>query len=178
MTREEYGKIWSTFKSEFFDSKFRVFNEKRTEFCYAGDWTLWLDMGTGKLHQCYCSLFCQDMFEDVTKPLVFKAIGHHCQQPHCYNAHAFLTFGAIPEHESPTYATIRNRVCVDGTEWLQPRMKAFMSQKLKDNNTPYSVEKMNAIDAEMKSLEKRKKRNYLLKRIKSKIKLIIGKFTK
>lgn len=178
MTREEYGRTWSAFKSEFFDYKFRVFNEKRTEFCYAGDWTLWLDMSTGKLHQCYCSLFSQDMFDDVTKPLVFKAIGHHCQQPHCYNAHAFLTFGAIPEHESPTYATIRNRICVDGTEWLQPRMKAFMSQKLKDNNSEYDEQTKAEIDKEMVRLSRQKKVSSFFRKLSIYTKIIVSKIKK
>ena len=175
MSADEYKKTWSTFKSEFFDYKFSVFLQKRTEFCYAGDWTLWLDMGTGVLHQCYCDLYGQNMFDDVTKPLVFKAIGHHCQQPHCFNAHAFLTFGAIPEHQSPTYATIRNRECVDGTEWLQPRMKEFMSQKLKDNNVEYTEVEKKAIDKEMKLLERKKKLNKIMSTSTYKAKVLVKK---
>ena len=149
MTPEEYHKTWSTFNSEFFEYKFSVFSQKRTEFCYAGDWTLFFNLGTGVLSQCYCSLFNQNILDDVTKPIKFKAIGHHCLQPHCYNAHAFLTFGAIPEHQAPTYAVIRNRVCQDGTEWLKPRMKAFMEERLKDGNTEYSLSKKKKIDREM-----------------------------
>ena len=178
MSADEYKKTWSTFKSEFFDYKFSVFLQKRTEFCYAGDWTLWLDMSTGVLHQCYCDLYGQDMFEDISKPLVFKAIGHHCQQPHCYNAHAFLTFGAIPEHISPTYAEIRNRVCKDGTEWLQPRMKAFMSQKLKENNFEYSSKEKEIIDDEMSILERRKKKKQVVDNVISKTKILIRKVIK
>ncbi len=173
MTPEEYQKTWSTFKSEFFDYKFSVFTKKRTEFCYAGDWTLFYNMGTGDLHQCYCSLFSQNIMDDVTKTIVFKAIGHHCQQPHCYNAHAFLTFGAIPEHVAPTYAAIRNRVCVDGTEWLQPRMKAFMEQRLKNSNEEYSDEMKQVVDKEMAILEKRKKLKAKKQTIKGKVKNIV-----
>lgn len=153
MTPDEYKKTWSVFNSEFFDYKFSVFSQKRKEFCYAGDWTLFLDLGTGKLSQCYCSLFTQNILDDTTKPIRFKAIGHHCMQPHCYNAHAFLTFGAIPDHNSPSYATIRNRICYDGTEWLKPKMKAFMEQKLKNNNEEYPESKKKAIDQEMKVRE-------------------------
>lgn len=149
MSPEEYHKTWSTFNSEFFEYKFSVFSQKRTEFCYAGDWTLFFNLGTGVLSQCYCSLFNQNILDDVTKPIKFKAIGHHCLQPHCYNAHAFLTFGAIPEHKAPTYAAIRNRVCQDGTEWLKPRMKAFMEERLKNGNKEYSLNKKNKIDREM-----------------------------
>ncbi len=179
MTPEEYKKTWSTFKSEFFDYKFSVFTKKRTEFCYAGDWTLFFNMGNGELYQCYSSLYSQNIMDDVTKPINFKAIGHHCQQPHCYNAHAFLTFGAIPEHVAPTYATIRNRVCVDGTEWLQPRMKAFMEQRLKYANSEYTQEQKDAIDKEMDILAIKKARIDRIKKIvamvKKCIKKIIGK---
>lgn len=154
MSPEEYYKTWSTFNSDLFEYKFSVFLQKRKEFCYAGDWTLFLDMESGILHQCYCSLFNQNIFDDVTKPIRFKAIGHYCQQPHCYNAHAFLTFGAIPEQESPTYATMRNRLCIDGSEWLSPRMKQFMECRLKYSNAEYSSEKRVLLDCEMWFLEK------------------------
>lgn len=173
MTPEEYKKTWSVFDSEFFDYKFSVFLQKRTEFCYAGDWTLFYQMGTGELHQCYCSLFSQNIMDDVNKPIIFKPIGHHCQQPHCYNAHAFLTFGAIPEHQAPTYATIRNRHCIDGTEWLQPRMKEFMEQRLKDSNREYTEQEKKEIDSDMfrRSVISKTKRNVkgLLRGMKNRI---------
>ena len=66
---EDYYKIWSVFDSELFDFKFSAFSQKRKEFCYAGDWTSFLDMGSGILHQCYCSLYNQNIFDDVTKYL-------------------------------------------------------------------------------------------------------------
>lgn len=149
MSPDQYYETWKGFNSEFFEYKFSVFSQKRTEFCYAGDWTLFFNMETGVLSQCYCSLYDQNILDDVTKPIKFKAIGHHCLQPHCYNAHAFLTFGAIPEHMSPTYASIRNRICFDGSEWLKPRMKLFMEERLKDNNDEYSEKKKKSIDREM-----------------------------
>lgn len=172
MSPEEYKRTWSTFKSEFFDYKFSIFSQKRTEFCYAGDWTLFLNMGTGDLHQCYCSLWSQNIFDDVEKPIEFKAIGHYCQQPHCYNGHAFLTFGAIPELNAPTYAVIRNRVCENGSEWLRPKMKAFMEQRLKYANEEYSNEKKELIDEEMAKLEKKKRRKEFVKKTKNRVKKI------
>ena len=149
MPPDEYFRTWSVFDSDFFNYKFSVFSQKRNEFCYAGDWTLFLDMGTGVLHQCYCSLYDQNIFNDVNRPIKFKAIGHHCLQPHCYNAHAFLTFGAIPEHKAPTYAEIRNRHCLDGSEWLKPQMKSIMECRLKDCNIEYSQYMQKRIDSEM-----------------------------
>ena len=166
MSHEDYNKTWSQFDSEMFEFKWSVFSEKRTEFCYAGDWSLNLDMGTGVLKQCICSLYNQNIFDDVTKPIIFKAIGHHCIQPHCYNAHAYLTFGSIPELQSPTYDKMRNRVLPDGREWLRPQMKEFMQCKLVGENKEYSDEKKRAIDKEMGRLERVRDIKNKVKRIK------------
>ncbi|MBQ6924342.1 MAG: radical SAM protein [Kiritimatiellae bacterium] len=146
---EEYRKTWESFDSELFRFKYKVFLERRTEFCYAGDWTAFLNLGTGRLSQCYCAPYAVNILDDVEKPIPFKAIGHFCQQPHCYNAHAFMTFGVIPGRDDPTYEKMRNRVCLDKSEWLKPRMKAFMSQRLAENNRPYSALRRLWTDAEM-----------------------------
>lgn len=138
-TREDYRRFWGEkFRSDMFDYKLSVFGQKRKEFCYAGAWSGYLNLGTGVLRQCYCSFFQQKIFDDVTKPIKRVPVGRLCSEPHCYNAHAFLTLGLIPELDSIFYSRIRNRVCIDGTEWLNPRMKAFLSQKLRENNREYT----------------------------------------
>jgi organic radical activating enzyme len=154
MSREDYKKTWEVFDSKLFDYKFSIFGEPRKEFCHAGDWTLSLDMGNGILRQCYCSLHSQNIMDDVQRPIIFKSIGCHCQQPHCFNGHAWIALGTIPELKSPTFAELRNRICTDGTEWLKPEMKAFLSQKLYDNNKEYSKSKKWLTNAEMFLREK------------------------
>ena len=141
MAPEDFKRTWSVFDSAFFDYKFSVFGKKQTGFCHAGDWTGFLVMGTEScaFKQCYCSMDSVDIFKDVSKPLKCHVVGHCCQIPHCFNAHAFLSFGAIAERNDPTYDILRNRVCADGSEWLKPRMKEFMQQRLRDNNLPYST---------------------------------------
>lgn len=151
MSREDYHKTWGVFNSSFFEYKYSIFGVKRKEFCYAGDWVCWLDMGSGVLHQCYKSLYDQNIFDDPGKPIKWKAIGNNCCQYHCYNGHGFICWGGIPELESPTYAEIRNRVCNDGTEWLKPRMKAFMSTKASESNTEYSESKKIRTNLEMRA---------------------------
>lgn len=138
MNREDYKKTWSVFKSEFFDYKMSIFGVKRKEFCYAGAWSFYLNLATGVASQCYCSFFRQNIFENLSKPIKFKPIGNNCKLEHCYNGHAFLVLGLIPELKAPTYGEIRNRKCLDGTEWLRPEMKAFMNTKLFDSNKEYS----------------------------------------
>lgn len=140
LSREEYQKTWGSFNSPLFDYKLTIFGEKRHEFCYAGDWSFYFNLGTGTMKQCYKSWFEYNICENVEMPIRFSAIGTHCKEHHCYNGHSFIVLGTIPSLTmTPTYAEERNRICLDGSEWLQPEMKTFMQQKLKDNNEQYST---------------------------------------
>lgn len=168
MNRDQYKKTWSVFKSEFFDYKMSIFGVKRKEFCYAGAWSLYINLATGVATQCYCSYFSQNVFEDINKPIKFKPVGNNCMQEHCYNGHAFLVLGLIPELSAPTYGEIRNRICADGSEWLKPEMKAFMSTKLYESNKQYSIIQKFRVNTEIR-LEK------ILSRLKSKILRKLGR---
>lgn len=137
MTEEEYKRTWSTFDSDMFHFKMSVWGQKREEYCYAGYWSGLLNIGNGDLKACYESRVHNYIFKDISKPIHFTAIGHHCKMPHCYNSHSFLALGDVPEIRTCTYDRIRNRVCLDGTEWLNKQMKEFTSQRLEDNNKPF-----------------------------------------
>lgn len=141
LSKEEYTKTWGSFESKMFDFKMSTFNVKRKEFCYAGDWSLYVNLVTGYASPCYYTLTRHNIFNDINKPIKFEAIGNYCPLAHCYNSHAFLTLGNIPELESPTYAETRNRITSSGTEWLQPEMNTFLSNKLVESNKEYSVSK-------------------------------------
>ena len=134
-TLAEYSEIWSQFDSEMFNFKKRIFQEKRKEFCYAGDWTAYINIGTGKITKCYWPIEIGNIFDD--KPINFEAIGK-CPLAHCYNGHAHLAFGVIPSLISLSYFEIRNKRCNDGSDWMSLRMKQFTSGKLKNNNIEYS----------------------------------------
>lgn len=138
LNRNDYINTWEQFDSNLFKFKMKTFNVKRKEFCYGGEWTAHLNLGTGIMKQCYCGSIIQNIFKDTNKVINWEAIGNNCAEPHCHNAHVWLTLGAIPELETPTYASMRNRVEIDGTEWLNPRMKAFLGQKLQNNNIEYT----------------------------------------
>lgn len=139
--REEYRKIWNRFDSDLFRFKLGVFGQKRREFCYAGVWTGFLNLVTGDLKQCYRAQRIQNIYQNLTMPIRFFPVGCHCPEPHCYNAHAFMTLGVIPSVRTPVFADMRNRVCADGTEWLRPGFKEFISRKLGDENREWSVAK-------------------------------------
>lgn len=147
LSREDYKSTWDKFKSKLFDFKLSTFNVKRNEFCYAGKWSLYLDLGTGIAKQCYNSCFEQNVFDNLSEPIKFRPIGYNCKEAHCYNSHAFLTLGLIPELKTPFYAQLRNRKCKDGSEWLNPEMKAFLSNKLYNSNRKYTVLEKKIINA-------------------------------
>ena len=138
LSRKDYINTWGTFNSPLFDYKLTIFGKKRKDFCYAGDWSFCVNLATGRMKQCYRSYFGTNIFKDISKPIPFRAIGNHCKEHHCYNGHSLIVLGDIPSENTPTYAELRNRKCINGSEWLQPEMKAFMSTKLKDSNKEYS----------------------------------------
>lgn len=143
---EDYKKIWSKFNSDLFDYKKDIFYKKRKEFCYAGDWSIYLNLSTGDVFQCYNSRVIDNIYKDINKPIKFEAIGANCPMAHCYNGHAYLALGDIPELDAPTYSKLRNRIDENGNEWLSEKMKFFMEQKLYENNIEYNEKQKTKID--------------------------------
>lgn len=158
---EDYINIWEQFDSNLFKYKESIFGIKRTEFCYAGLWSGYLNLVTGDLRQCYCGIKIDNIYEDINRPIKFLPIGNNCTMPHCYNGHSFLSFGVIPELNSPTYDILRNRKCKDETEWLTEDMRKFMQSKLKDSNKELE-------DIEKKKVNKKVKRAIILSKVKGK----------
>ena len=142
---DDYKRTWGVFKSPLFDFKSRIFQQRREEFCYAGAWSYYVNLGSGAVTQCSCGEKFWNIYDKTDKPIPEKPIGHSCSLPYCYNGHVYLALGNIPELFTPTYAEERNRICENGTEWLQPEMKAFMSTKLYETNSQYSVLKKTRI---------------------------------
>lgn len=137
LSREEYLNTWGTFNSCMFDFKMQTFPYKRREFCYAGEWSFSLDLGSGDYRQCVIGKRLGNVFEDYEKPLNTEPIGKHCPLAQCFNGHAYLALGDIPEIEAPPYSEIRNRTCSDGTEWLSKDVRDFFSSKLYEKNAEW-----------------------------------------
>ncbi len=137
-TEEEYLHFGDSFNSPLFDFTMKNFNVKRKEFCYAGDWSAILDLSTGIMRRCYASYLYQDIFKNPNEKINFLAIGNNCKSPFCMNSSHFMSLGVIPEIETPTYESLRNR---KEANWYNENMKAFLSQKLKYNNKEYSKAK-------------------------------------
>lgn len=131
---DQYKKIWAVFGSKLFEFQSQTFYKKRSEFCYAGEWTGMLHLVTGDLTQCYHGRSLGNVFADISQPINFSPVGYKCRMPHCFNGKAFLTLGTIPDLNTPSFDQMRDRAESSFGPWLKPEMKAFMCQKLKDNN--------------------------------------------
>lgn len=130
---EEYDRIWSGFDSDFWKYKKMIFGKKQKEFCYAGMWSVYVDLATGMASQCYCGKSLGNIFENPDVPLKEEPIGK-CSLSHCYNGHALLTLGLIPHATDVRYGMIRNRIKANGGQWLQPELfQVFNTQCLESN---------------------------------------------
>jgi hypothetical protein len=132
---DDYLEIWEQFDSSFWRFKYSIFMEKRTEYCYSGQFALFVNLATGITGQCYIGNYRQNIFKDLKKPIKLLPIGK-CKQPHCYNGHALLTMGCIPkEFTDVRFGTdIRDRVRQDGTHWLNDEMRSFLDGRVDENN--------------------------------------------
>lgn len=139
LTDEEFYKTWKQFDSELLEFKSQIFGVKPEGFCYAGDWSVYVHLGSGEMTQCYAGHRLDNIYEHPDKPLHFMAIGKCCDVAHCYNGHAFLSLGDIPTMDTPTYASLRNRVTESGREWLNDEAKEFLGTKLSESNKEYST---------------------------------------
>ncbi|MBQ5824973.1 MAG: radical SAM protein [Clostridia bacterium] len=146
LSDEEYLKQGQKFESPLFEFTYKNFNVKRCEFCYAGNWSGTLDLQTGLLKKCYNETSGINIFEDINKPILFEAVGSNCKSTYCFNSSHFMSLGVIPELSTPSYSDLRNRVCADGSEWLQPEMKAFLNSKLCESNEEYSEKEKRKIN--------------------------------
>jgi len=144
MDMEEYDRVWSQFDSDFWAFKKTIFGVKQNEFCYAGAWSLYVNLCTGNASACYCGENLGNIFEDPTSPLPEKPIGK-CPLAHCYNGHALLTIGLIPGATNIRYGDIRNRNRLDGGQWLHPELRDFFNTQLIETNRQFSRVERKAI---------------------------------
>lgn len=142
MAIEEHQKVWGQFQSSLFDFQQTIWGEKRTEFCYAGDWICSIDIKSGAVAQCFGGgQVLDNIYADTSREINFCAVGRKCPWGHCYAAYVLLTHGAIPEFTQLTYAEERNRKGTDGKDWLQPSISQTFSEKLESANNRYTEER-------------------------------------
>ena len=135
LSDEEYYNIGKSFNSPLFDFTYKNFNVKRTEFCYAGEWSGVLNLQTGWLSKCYANNEGQNIFENIEEPIKFSPVGKNCRHSYCVNSSHFMSLGIIPDLKTPTYAQLRNR---REATWYSEEMERFLNSKLNESNKEYS----------------------------------------
>ena len=146
-TIDEYKKIWGEFESTMFDYKMKIYEERPKHFCYAGKWSLYVDLKTGDAQACYGQPITQNIFKDITKPMKFNPVGKYCTMPYCLNGHAFLSLGMQPDFKFSNYYEIRNRKCVNCEDkWFSDECKEAFSQKLYNNNEQLSTSRKSLVN--------------------------------
>ena len=135
MTREEYIKTWSVFDSAKFDYKIQEFQKPHKEYCCAGNKSFSLELTTGNCRICDGApnpkeMDFYNMYSNPEEAISFVEIGNNCPTAHCYNCHALLTLGTIPEIITPSYAEMLDRVDNDGKHWLKENIYELYSQRL------------------------------------------------
>jgi len=171
LSNEEYYEKGKEFESPLFEFTKKNFNQKRKEFCYAGDWSGTLNLKTGILSKCYANIEGQqNIFEDISKEINFEAIGNNCKSCYCVNSSHFMSLGVIPSLETPSYTELRNR---PQANWHSQEMIDFLSERLYETNEEYSSFTKNKINKKYK-----KNRITFFKKVKIKLGLMFKKKNK
>jgi hypothetical protein len=136
LCHENYLKTWRSFDSNFWEFKNSIFGKKQTAFCYAGAWSLYINLCDGQSTQCYCGNSLGNVFAHPEQPLPSRPVGK-CKLAHCFNGHVFCTLGVIPGY-TVRYGDIRNRQMKNGGQWLQPELLSFFNTELCQSNRTYS----------------------------------------
>lgn len=132
----DYNQIWSQFDSDFWKFKKTIFGKKQEDFCYAGRWSVVVNLCSGEASACYGHKPLGNVLEDPRQPFPGEPIGK-CPIAHCYNGHMLLTLGLIPGAAGVRYGDIRDRTKNDGTHWLQPELKSFFNTTLEESNKTF-----------------------------------------
>ncbi|MDR0559611.1 MAG: radical SAM protein [Prevotellaceae bacterium] len=101
-SEEEYIRTGKEMDSPLFDFTCKNFMVKRKEFCYAGEWSAKLHLGTGEMTGCYGLGIWQNIFKDLNKPIKFMPVGNNCSFKYCFNSSHFMSLGVIPEIKTPS----------------------------------------------------------------------------
>ena len=138
---EKYVSIAREFNSELFEFTYKNFNQKRKEFCYAGDWSFKVDLATGDLKSCSFSKPHFNLYKDLDAPIITSPVGHCCVSDYCVNSSHYLSLGDIPELVCPSYSSLRKRV-----NNYEVEMEQFLNTKLYNTNIGYSSAEMKKAD--------------------------------
>ncbi|BDD00013.1 radical SAM protein [Persicobacter psychrovividus] len=158
----EYVRKGKEMNSPLFDFTVDNFNQKRTEFCYAGEWSAKLNIGTGDMMGCYGMGKRQNIYKSLNEPIKFEAIGCNCVLEYCVNSSHFMSLGVIPSKETPTYGSLRNRKIAG---WQSEKMCQFLSEKLIESNQEYSPWKKGVVNIKYGALHNARRMKRLFNKV-------------
>lgn len=135
---DKYREKWKQFSSALFDLKSEWYGRNMRAYnCYAGSWSYTMNAMTGDIKACYRREVIGNIFDKEMKTFPSVAVGKDCCIEYCFNNHAFLAWGTVPEIECASYLDIRDKVSKEGEHWVKEPMYGFMAHKLKDSNFEY-----------------------------------------
>ena len=79
----DFTKIWKSLDSPMMKFKLEMLGKKRKEFCYAGAWSLFVNLYTGEAQPCYWQPYNQNIFDNHHSNLS-KIVGNYTLYP-CYS---------------------------------------------------------------------------------------------
>lgn len=132
LSKEEYVQTWKVFQSEMFDLKMKFYFMHGTN-CNAGKDSFFIDLYHGAMNRCLFPENAGDFYDDNIS-LEFDRVGDFCPLDYCYNCHAYLTLGVMPDIMAPTYLDIRDRIREDGSHWIKEEMRLFLNNKFYESN--------------------------------------------
>lgn len=148
---KKHQEIWKTFNSPLFKAQQSVWEEKRKEFCYAGEYSADIDLASGNMYQCNKGKMIQNIYKNIDKPLQFCAIGTNCNMPHCFISYVWQGLcGNINKIDYPTYYEMRDRERPDKTHWVNNSIKLIFDNKISQNMQSYSEQKEKIVNSIMK----------------------------
>lgn len=166
LSQQEYENTWNALDSELFRYKMHLYHHKVKTYCYAGDWSAYINLITGDITPCNCGPVFGNIYE-WDKPVPKMAMGTHCELPYCYNGHGWISMGVAPEEKHPVYTELRNRICEDGTEWITDTYKQFWQAQLFTTNKTYTDAEKQMMDKKYKKLTSKPRK--LLRKIARKL---------
>lgn len=146
----EHTALWSQFHSPLFDGMQALWGVRRREFCYAGEYSVAVNLASGEMIQCNERRALQNIYQNLDEPLYFCAVGRNCQLTHCYISYVWQGLcGNVRGLKFPSYDSQRNRIMSDGSEWLSPAVKRAYSEMIGRKAGYYSKRKEHIVSALM-----------------------------
>lgn len=147
---EDHQQVWEKYNSELFQAQQLLWEQRRSEFCMAGELSVDVDLKSGCMTQCNTGgKQIGNVYENLDSPIKFCAIGSNCPSPHCFISYVWQGLcGNIEGISYPTYEEMRNRKRSDGQEWLTPIIKDAFSKRCSEH-LKYSEQKKQVVNGLM-----------------------------